>query len=167
MTRDEADDKLRHSLAEVGRKRKAKDDDWRYSLLRTLREYCKAIGIERPLIDPLQVMVFEVADQIFHERGEKGSTKPSGHTSSLAYATAAVESLKHHHRYRASDAIVTVAKASGFDKKTLSEFRNQLSRSRAPKNAPSAYDAAFADMRGWPPEAILDAVTGIGAFYVE
>lgn len=167
MTRDEADTKLRVSLNEVVRKLTAKDDDWQYSMLRTFREYCRAIGIERPLIDPIQVMIFEVADSIFHERGEKGSTKPSGYTSSLAYAAAAIESLNHHHRYRAADAITKVAKVSGFDKKKLSSFRNQLSSSRAPKNAPSAYDMAFAEMRDWSDQTILEAVTDIGTFFVE
>ncbi|RJT28133.1 hypothetical protein D3227_35140 [Mesorhizobium waimense] len=142
-----------------------KDDDWQWSLINTFREYCRAIGINRPSSDPIQVMHFQLRHAIEQSRGVRaGSSKPHGHTLSLAYAAAAVKALTLDHGRKAAAAISEVAKATGFDKQDVQNFYHALSRDRAPKEAPAAYNFCLTQMREWSADVILASLSGISIF---
>lgn len=164
----EAHDKLIASLEMVRDAFDAKADDWEYSLLRTFREYLRATGVERRLIDPVQASLLKRTDEIFLERrrtaGKNGTPDPIGASGAMAYAVAAVTSLKLRHGVRLADALASVSKAAGMDKKALKDFRENLSRKRVAAGALTTHDIAMAEMREFSAEAILAAVKGIGKF---
>jgi hypothetical protein len=170
MTRDEAEAGLVASLQEVRRRFDDKADDWDYSLLRTFREYLSAIGVERRLIDPVQALLLSRADEIMNERrrnaGEIGTPRPSGHTLAMAYAAAAVTTLRNRHSVKLTEAVSRVAAAAGLAREDISRFRDNVSRGRAPRDAKPAHDAALAEMRekAYSVDEILTAVRGIGKF---
>ena len=147
-------------------------DDWRYSLLRTFREYLRSRGFERRLIDPVEKLLLETGDAITLQRrrarGEKGTTRPIGSTYALACAAAAVTTLKLRHGWTLSGAIDRVSKASGIEARTLKAFRNSLSRGHrhVPVGAIEAHEAALAEMRDrdYSSDQIAEAVTGLGAY---
>jgi hypothetical protein len=169
MTEEEA--RLFLALEAVRARFDVNADDWRYSLLRTFREYLRAIGVERRLIDPVEVMVLETGDRIKLERrraqGQAGTPAPSGRVFALAYAAAAVTALRAE-QVRAREALKLVSGASRIDDKELKRFRDNLSRggNRAPAAARSVYDAALAEMRErrYGAADILTAVSGTRKF---
>ncbi|TBB88095.1 hypothetical protein [Rhizobium ruizarguesonis] len=167
MTQD-AHDQLIASLEVVRKAFDAKADDWQFSLLRTLREYLRAIGVERRLIDPVQAFLLQQTDDISLERrraaGRTGTPVPIGASGAMAYAAAAVTSLKVRHGIRLPIALASVTKAAGMDKKALKDFRENISRKRVAAGALTAHDIAMTEMQEYSADDILTAVTGIGKF---
>jgi hypothetical protein len=115
----EAHNKLIASLDEVRKRREAGADDWRYSLLRTFRQYCVAIGIERALIDPVQAMLLEIAETVVSGRRRPGPGAPPlplNEAACLTMAAASVTVLKERGDFDSISAAVQAAsKASGLD----------------------------------------------------
>jgi hypothetical protein len=180
--------KLREALETV---RKCFDDgvdDWQYRALTTFRHYLSAIGMERRLIDPIEAMALQSADAVLLARkrseGATGTPKASGEKLALAYAAAAVTTLKDKHRMKLPDALEAVSKASGIDKSTIKNLRDNLSRDagnkrpsrrrpnakppkqRVPTGMQESVDAVMAELRGlnYSKDEILSAVSGIGKF---
>ncbi|OWJ74619.1 hypothetical protein CDV49_19075 [Haematobacter genomosp. 1] len=130
------------------------------------------MGVDRSLIDPLQIMLMDNADTTFLKRkraqGRIGTTKPSRKVYPLAYAAAAVSILKDKHGEDLQDALAEVARASGISKSQLKTFRDNLSRGgdRIPKAAAGMYRSVYDEMRDltYQPSEILIAVKGIGRF---
>lgn len=160
------------ALEEVRRRFEAGSDDWQYGLLRTFREYLREIGVDRRLIDPVQVMLMQNADATLLQRsrdeGQIGKKKPSKDVLPLAYAAAAVSILKDRHDFSLSEALAAVARASGFQKTKIRTFRDNISRGgdRIPKDAPGAYRAAYNEMRdgSYQRDDVLAAVSRLAKF---
>ena len=160
---------LIHSLETVRKQLEDGADDWRYSLLTVFREYLRALGVERRLIDPVEKFRLETGDRIRHARG--GQEEAPRNTSpgiAMAYAAAAVTALRQWHDWKLPDAIASVARTSGIDKGDLKNFRDNLSRGarHGPAGAHEAYDKVLDDMRDrqYSPDMILGAVAGLGVY---
>jgi hypothetical protein len=164
--------KLRQALETV---RKCFDDgadDWQYRALTTYRHYLQARGFERRLIDPIEAMVLANGDATLLARrraeGVIGTPKPSGEKLALAYAAAAVTTLRLKHGMKLPEALTAVAKSSGLDKGTIRNFRNNLSRggNRVPAGAKENFDRAMSELRDLEYSAveILTSVAGLGKF---
>ena len=172
MTNDDVQRTLIQSLERVRKRFDAGADDWQFSLLRTFREYLNAIGVERRLADPVQAFLLQRTNEIMLERrraaGRKGTPTPFGTTAALAYTAAAVTTLRIRHGRGLPDALTAVAKASGIERATIKEFRDNLSRGgkRVPAAAREAHDIFMAEMRDhqYSADQIIEAVTGIGKF---
>ncbi|MBY5483257.1 MULTISPECIES: hypothetical protein [Rhizobium] len=162
--------KLREALETIRKRFDAGADDWQYGVLSTFRHYLQARGFERRLIDPIEAMVLANADATLLARrradGVTGTPKPSGAKFALAYAAAAVTTLKNRHGKNLPDALTAVAKASGFDKGAIRKFRDNLSRggNRVPAGSKENFDTVMSEMRDleYSADEILAAVTGIG-----
>lgn len=143
-------------------------DDWRYVLLKVFREYLRALGVERRLVDPLEKMLLEAGDAVMRTRGEKGVARQTSSAVAMAYAAAAVTALKLLHDVSVPAALSSVSKLSGIDKRKLQKFRDSLSRGPRhwPAGAHETYEAALAEMRdrAYSPDDILEAATGLGAY---
>lgn len=159
---------LTANLREVLRLYDARKDDWRYSLVRTFKEYLRATGTERELIFPVQALLSEIGDAVVDARrkaeGKRGTLKPINKTVPPAYAAAAVTTLRLHHGQNLQEAVATVSKASGIAKRDLKEFRDGISRDRAAGAAKGIYDKTLKEMHDWSEETIIEAVSGIGRF---
>ena len=167
MDRDEADRLLVASLREVRQAFDNDEDDWRHRLLRTYREYFKAIGLERPLLHPLQRMLNEVDDAILKKRsGRTRKATPLGRSLALTVAAACVTVLYERGDYKpVAKAVQVVAKTSGIDRKIIKEFRDNLNRGRAPTVATNSYKEMLAAVRDWPTDGMLrESLVGLGKF---
>jgi hypothetical protein len=161
--------RLRASLTEVRGRFDAGADDWRHSLLRTFREYCKAIGIERELIDPIQRMLFETDEAIFRGR-RKAAGRQVNATSTLrdvvplTVAAAAVTVLKPLYP-TVRDAAKAVGTASGIDWRKVNSFRDELGkRGKTSKTTKKGYHECVVTLKTWPADEILQRISGIGIF---
>jgi hypothetical protein len=169
-TQVEALVKLRAALERVRRRFDDGADDWQYGALRTVREYLKAIGFERRLIEPIQKMIFESADATYMKRrrakGKMGTPKPSGSTSARVAAAAAVTVLKTQHNIGLTDALAKVSMASGFGRKEIGDFRDNLSRGgkRVPSGAQEAYDAAIKGLTNLSPADVLERCSSLSKY---
>lgn len=153
------------SLAEVRRRREAGADDWRYSLMRTFHEYLLAIGIERELVEPVQALLFEVADTVFSERDGKKRKRPLMELACLTMAAAAVTVLKERKDFDSVGAAVqAVASASGIAAKRLENFRNDISRGNVSDNVASYYRERLDQVRTWPTGEMLVALGDMRGF---
>ena len=130
--------KLIAALTEVRNRLDAGEDSWRFSLLRTFREYARAIGVERRLLDPIQKMMNETAEEIEQKRrteqGKKG--RPSlNRAMPMTVVAAAVTILKQRGDYASiGEAEAAVARASGIDRTEIKHFRDNVSRRKVSKS---------------------------------
>lgn len=161
---------LAASLRTVREKFDAGDDDWRYSLMRVFREYCTAIAIDRNLVDPIQMMVFEAAEDAFRDRRKaagkpSNATKPVRKSAPLVTAAAAVTVLRKH--YRSTDeAGRAVARATGLEWKQIREFRREVTKrnGKASEAGKSGYAQCVEKIRKWPVSDVLPGVCDIARF---
>lgn len=136
-------------LGETRRKFDAKDDEWRYSVLLAVRELLQGLGVERRLLDPIQMMVLDEGHRVLNERAKgEGQTAARSKLSDVApwaYSAAAVTYLKIHQGLSLDDALIKVAGASGINKEELKKYRKDLQRGppRVPQTAKSNHDAAM------------------------
>ncbi|MBB6407642.1 hypothetical protein [Mesorhizobium sangaii] len=167
---------LMASLEEIRRKFEANDDDWRYSLLRTVREFLVARQIERRLFDPVQKMVMEEGHRILAARAReearnnrnKGPRSALWEIAPMAYAAAAVTYLRTTHKLSLADALLKVARASKIKKGEIAKFRDNLSRGgdRVPQTAQLRYDEALKEFLtySYSQAEALEFVTGLGHY---
>jgi hypothetical protein len=164
----EAHNKLIASLDEVRKRREAGADDWRYSLLRTFRQYCVAIGIERALIDPVQAMLLEIAETVVSGRRRPGPGAPPlplNEAACLTMAAASVTVLKERGDFDSISAAVQAAsKASGLDAKRLNTFRNEISRGKVSDNVSGYYRDHLGQVRTWETKEIIAALGAMRSF---
>ncbi|RUX24204.1 hypothetical protein EOA13_31420 [Mesorhizobium sp. M7A.F.Ca.US.011.01.1.1] len=147
-------------------------DDWQYRAINTFRHYLQAIGFERRLIDPIEALKLSTGDAVLLARRrtdeKKGTPKPTAERVVIAYAAAAVTTLKIRHGMKLPQALEAVAKRSGLDKGTVGRFRDNLSRGgdRVPSGAKEIYDTVMAEMRDleYSAQEILTAVSGFSKF---
>jgi hypothetical protein len=153
---EKAHQKLIDELAEVRRRFDAADDDWQYSLLMVLRQYCRVIGIERKLIDPLERMRLDVGDAILRKRRRdegKGNARrmPAPKSAALEVSAACVTVLKERGDYsNVDDAVTFVARATGIQRETIKGFRDNLSRRLVSEEVLQSYPNILAMVRQWP-----------------
>jgi hypothetical protein len=162
MTADEARETLIASLTTVRGRFEADADDWKYSLLCSLRGYCLAIEIDRRLLDPLEKFRFEVVDQIVKERrrAQGKSTKQTPHARALAmtFAAACVTALKKRGEYGSIPvALAAVAQAAGISSKELKSFRGDLYRGCHPAWLTRCEEFAL-ELDTWATPEIMDAL---------
>ena len=162
MDPEEAREKLIESLREVHKRFDDGADDWQYGLLRTFRQYSRAIGIERELLDPLEKMLLEAVDETFMARrrqgGETGTPLPLARAAPLTFAAACVTVLKERGQFGSiPEAELAVARISGIERKKLKGFRDNINRGKAPAAA-GGYPQAVADIKQWHTPDILDAL---------
>jgi hypothetical protein len=143
--------KLTQELSKVREKFDAGADDWRHALLLVYVKYCRAVGIDRRLIEPILKMMLETDDAILRaRRRDKGDTKksmPLDYASALTLTAAAVTFMKERGS-TVPEAERAVASASGIDRKVIKGFRDNLNRGKAPRVATQSYEAALAAMSG-------------------
>ena len=164
MTPDEARAKLITSLAEVRARFDAGADDWQHSLLRTYREYSRAIGVDQVLLHPLQAMLMDIDDNILRARAPKRGrpTKHIGEAYALTIAAAAVTVLHRRGQCgRISDAVSEVSKLTGIPKATIRNFRDTIHAATANENAVEAYKGFVQEIETWP---ALDTLGGLKVF---
>ena len=164
MTPDEARAKLITSLAEVRGRFDAGADDWQHSLLRTYREYSRAISVDQALLHPLQAMLMDIDDNILRARAPKRGrpTKHVGEASALAIAAAAVTVIHRHGQCgRIADAVSKVSKLTGIPKATIRNFRDNINAATANEYAVKAYEGYVREIETWP---VLDTLRGLKIF---
>ncbi|TLX14454.1 hypothetical protein [Rhizobium sp. MHM7A] len=164
--------KLREALETIRKRFDSGADDWQYGALIAFRHYLQATGFERRLIDPIEAMVLANVDATLLARrradGVTGTPKGSGEKFALAYAAAAVTTLKIKHGMNLPEALAAVAKVSGIDNGTIRKFRDNLSRGgkRIPGGSKENFEAVMSEMRDleYSADEILTAVAAIGKF---
>ena len=153
------------SLVEVRRRREAGADVWRYSLLRTFREYLVAIGIERDLVEPVQALLFEVAETADGDRRGTKRKRPLMELACLTMAAAAVTVLKERKDFDSIGAAVqAVATASEISVKRLNNFRNDISRGNVSPDVASYYRERLDQVRTWSTPEMLTALGDMRGF---
>jgi len=166
----EAMERLQEALEDVRRRFDERTDDWEYGVLLAFRQHLRAVGIERRLIDPVQAMMMARHDAVVLARrraeGKTGTPKPSLSVAAMAYAAAAVTTLRVRHKMKLGEALAEVSRASGIRERDIREFRDNLSRRRVPKASTAAHDAAMKEMRDreYTADDILAAVAGLRRF---
>jgi hypothetical protein len=155
-TLEKAHQKLIDELKKVRGRFDAADDDWQHSLLMVFREYCRMIGIERKLIDPLERMRLDVGDAILRKRRRdegKGNARrmPAHKSAPLEVSAACVTVLKERGDYpNVDDAVRFVARATGIQRETIKGFRDNLSRRLVSEDVLQSYPNILAIVRQWP-----------------
>jgi hypothetical protein len=166
---DDARGKLIRALAEVHKHWESSADDWRYRLLHTIREYCRAIGIQRELIEPVQALLFETAESAVNERrrqaGERTPHLPLNEASCLAMAAAVITELRERGESdNISAAVQTVARRSGIDRKRLKNLRDNINRGVASAEVVGSYQAILAKVQTWTTAEMLGALDAMRGF---
>jgi len=155
---DELHSTLLRSLEDVRKMFDAGADDWEYALLRTMARYCQARGVEPRLIAPIDIMLARKTDKISRQRGDLAG-KPLDETLCLTAAAAAVTALKRKGECSSvAEAARVVARVVGVDQKTITEFRNRISRGTAPDAATAAYRGYVAEILTWPDISSLQGI---------
>lgn len=163
MTRDEADVELVRSLAALRKAFHEGADDWRYRLLNTFYRYTKEIGIDSELTISIMFMRTEVEDVVRQKLAREAKTKntiiPRNKLHPMAFAAAAVTFLKGSYE-KVPDAVAAVARAVKLDKAELNNFRNNINRALAPKEALDAYKLYLAGLRdeNWTKADVMSAL---------
>ncbi|PBB79068.1 hypothetical protein CK218_22220 [Mesorhizobium sp. WSM3879] len=148
------------------------DERWQKVLVGVLGKYLTAIGIDRSLADPLHALMLEIGHDLESKRrreaGTAGTVKPTSHVAPLAFAAAAVTTLKTRHGVSLQDALAKVSKVSGFDRKEINEHRNRLSRGggQVAQGARQAHDLAVKEFRdlSYSQDDVLLFVTDLAHF---
>lgn len=161
MDKNDPHIKLVDALTEVRRKLDAGDDDWRFALLTTFREFCRALGFEGYHTDPILKMMMEVQEEVLKQRrkqaGQKGRP-PENRTIGMAIAAAAVTVLSDSRRdphMTVSEALIGVAKQSGIAKAKIETFRDNVSRGKVGADVAELYRSYRQKFASWPNEEIL------------
>jgi hypothetical protein len=168
MDKDDPHIKLVDALLEVRRKLDAGDDDWTFALLTTFREFCRALGFEPYLTDPILKMMMETQNEVLRSRrnnlGLKGRP-PDNRSLTLTIAAAAVSVLSDSRRVdhlKVVAAVDAVARASGLEKNEIKHFRNNISRGKVAPDVPPIYRELLQKFKTWPKDDIVMAVNGLG-----
>ena len=161
MDKNDPHIKLVDALTEVRRKLDAGDDDWRFALLTTFREFCRALGFEGYHTDPILKMMMEVQEEVLKHRrkqtGQKGRP-PENRTLGMAIAAAAVTALSDSRRdphMTVSDAITDMATMSGIPKAEIKTFRANVSRGKVGADVVELYRSTLQKFASWPKDEIL------------
>ena len=121
-------------MTEVRRKLDAGEDDWRFALLTTFREFCRALGFEGYHTDPILKMMMEVQEEVLKHRrkqtGQKGRP-PENRT------------------------FTDVAKKSGIPKAEIKTFRDNVSRGKVGADVVELYRSTLQKFASWPKDEIL------------
>lgn len=169
MNEEEARASLVAALREV---RKAFDDgadDWQYRLLRTFREYIRAIDVEAHLLDPLERMLLENTEATFKARrqaaGKTGTPMPINRKVALSTAAAAVTVLKERGECGSvSDAEKLVARWSGISAREIKTFRDHLNRGTYGAAVHEGHEKMLAEIRSWPTDGMKSSLSRLKAF---
>lgn len=171
MTPEEALEKLIEALAVVRKRFDEGTDDWRYSLLRTWREYSRAVGIERRLLDPLELMVLEAADatdKVRRKRERKAVNRMSVPKSAvMIIAAASVFVLKSRGDYATGEeAEKAVVRATRLKHKVLHNFCHNIESWNYSDAVMQRYKESIAEIQTWPEADMLEAIKGLSTTFL-
>jgi hypothetical protein len=149
-------------LTEVSQLFEERAEGWQLALIATIKDYLRSIDVDLRLIDPLQQLMFDAADQ-------KGVRKPLQEASVETIAAAVVSVLRERGEPRKVDeAVRKVARLAGLNAKELSRFRNNLSSGRRSGNLRPAiirnYDLALEMLRQLPTPAVQNVALHLKRF---
>jgi hypothetical protein len=155
MDANEARQELIVSLIHVRKLWDEGADDWQHALLRTFREYLRAIGVANELVHPLLRMLNDVDNEILEtwrrRDGKAGTPMPIGKAMTLSFAAAAVTVLKERGDFDSiDDAVKTIARSAGLPWKVVKQFRDNLNRHAFSDFVVNAYQQSLAEVRKWP-----------------
>lgn len=149
----------------------AEADGWEPFLLGTFAEFCREIGVEGRLIDPILSARYDRLDVTLRRREEREARaagasigpprKASRAALALTMAAAAVTVLKERGDCASiTDAEREVAKLSGIDRKKIRAFRNSILSSTATPVAIAEYPRHVAELKSWPTPLELGRLAG-------
>ena len=151
---DEIHRELLAALTEVLRQFEAGEETSREAQATVWFKFSLAIGVDRDLLVPLQVMRTEFAERR-RKTGKVRSPKPLTKAEPLVFTAAAVTVISKREKKGLSSASAEVARASGMMQKTIKDYRAEILRWNVPKDIIDRYEKAVAELERWPTDGIL------------